>query len=76
MATMAPPPRGGKRPGAGRPRLSPDKKRSRRDIYLRPDTWAHIDANRRKHGLTTSEAVEQMVLASLERMGIPIPDDD
>lgn len=61
------PRRGGKRPGAGRPRLSPEEKRTMRKVYMAPDVWAAVEQSAAKFGITTSVAVEQMVQASLER---------
>ena len=67
MTEETTPRRGGKRPGAGRPKLSPDKKRRMREVYMAPDVWQAVEAQARKFRLSVSVTVEQMVQASLER---------
>lgn len=66
MTTATKPRRGGSRPGAGRPKLSPDKKRTMREIYMAPAVWQAVEAIAQKFGITVSAAVAEIVQAHLE----------
>ena len=59
--------RGGKRPGAGRPKLPPDRKRTSREISLAPAVWMAVEATAARFGLSVSAAIEELVQAGLER---------
>lgn len=60
---------GGKREGAGRPTMNPDRKRKRIDIHVAPETAERIKGLREK-GVIIGRHVDQLVNDLCEEFGI------
>jgi hypothetical protein len=60
--------RGGKRPGAGRPKGSSDELYRRVTLTLSPRTLERVDDYAAASGLTRSAAVEKLMMLGLEKL--------
>jgi hypothetical protein len=60
--------RGGKRPGAGRPKGDPDELYRRVTLTLSPDALALIDEYALEHKISRSAAVEKLCWVGLKKL--------
>jgi hypothetical protein len=58
--------RGGKRPGAGRPKGNPDERFRRVSLTLSPDVLTLLDEYALEHKLSRSAAVEKLMTLGLK----------
>jgi hypothetical protein len=58
--------RGGKRPGAGRPKGNPDERFRRVSLTLSPDALTLLDEYALEHKLSRSAAVEKLMTLGLK----------
>jgi metal-responsive CopG/Arc/MetJ family transcriptional regulator len=60
--------RGGKRPGAGRPKGNPDELYRRVSLTLSPDVLTLIDEYALEHKMSRSAAVEKLLVLGLKKL--------
>jgi hypothetical protein len=65
----SPMPRGGKRPGAGRPRSGVDLLKARPGVPMSDEEWGAVVAYAEANAITNAEAMRRLVRLGLSKAG-------